>query len=412
MGAEIMVAHSDGGPFAHLRPALDLCFGIRDWPLYLHTVLTIMEADTPTAVPTKTKAPPTRKSQIIGGLLISAVTLFLCLGSIELAGFLWERSTAQGPLGWTLVASRRLDLALHGTSEHPYYLFEPNRSYVWEGIPVQINDRGFRTEAFSPTKEADVYRILNLGDSFVFGWEVNQEDTYGKLLEGKLNARGDGQAYEVINAGIPAWNLESERNFLLEEGLGYEPDLIILDVTVVNDIYGRGPSVDEGQSLFQGLRDHTYAWPFLTTQARFLLARQQGPEAMPVLNPPRRAESYYPLDKDDPTWDRIWGFIEEMYEASADRGADFIIVAFPTAFQLNSAVHPDVPQKVLGERAAAADITFVDLLPIYQQVCDEAAANDACEGYENLLFADVWMHPNQLGHRLTAETLESVIGRN
>jgi hypothetical protein len=371
-----------------------------------------MKANPPAIQVRQEARPVSKKLNIVTGLLISTITLLICLASIEVVGFLWERSTAQGPLGWTLVASRRLDLALHGTPEQPYYLFEPNRSYIWEGIPVQINSRGLRTEEFHKDKPAGVYRILNLGDSFAFGWEVRQEESYGKQLEHALNEQGENQTYEVINAGIPAWNLESERNFLLQEGLAYEPGLVILDVTVVNDIFGRGPAVDEERSLFQWLRDQTYAWPFLTTQARFLLARQQGPEAIPVLNPPLRAESYYPLDKDDPTWDKIWQFIEEMHQASVARGVDFIIVAFPTAFQLNSAAHPDVPQQVLAERAAAAGITFIDLLPVYRQVCEAAAAKDACEGYENLLFADVWMHPNQLGHQLAAEALRPVIKPN
>ncbi len=30
---------------------------------------------------------------------------------------------------------------------------------------------------------------------------------------------------------------------------------------------------------------------------------------------------------------------------------------------------------------------------------------DACEGYENALFADVWMHPNEFGHQMAAELL-------
>ncbi len=210
--------------------------------------------------------------------------------------------------------------------------------------------------------------------------------------------------YEVINAGIPGWTLESERNFLLQEGLSYHPDMVILDITLVNDIYGRGPAVSEKHTLFQWLRDHTYFWPFLTTQVRFLLARKRGPEAIPVLNPPRNAAAYYPLDEKSPVWDEVWAPIAEMAQACRQRGIRFVVVAFPTAFQLNSAPHPNVPQRVLARRTAAADIEFVDLLPIYRQTCDQAAPG-ACEGYENLLFADVWMHPNPLGHRLAAEAL-------
>ncbi len=347
-----------------------------------------------------------RKIRLATGLLISAMTLLLCLGGVELAGYLWERSTAQGPLGWTLVASRRLQLERHGSPDRPYYLFRPEEDYLWEGIPVHINSRGFRTEEFAMPKPAGTYRILNVGDSVAFGWEVRQEDTYGKQLEHMLNAHHDGHHCEVINAAIPAWTIEAERNFLLQEGLDYQPDLVLLDVTLVNDIYGRGPAVSERQTLFQWLRDHTYFWPFLTTQARFLLAKQRGPEAIPVLNPPRHAAAYYPLDEDSPVWDEVWAPIAEMQQACQQRGIRFIVITFPTAFQLNSAAHPDVPQLVLGRLAATPGIEFVDLLPVYRQACDDAAPG-ACEGYENLLFADVWMHPNPLGHRLAAEALST-----
>jgi hypothetical protein len=293
----------------------------------------------------------------------------------------------------------------HGTADMPYYLLRPNREYKWEGIPVQINSRGFRTEEFAVPKPANTYRILNLGDSIVFGWEVRQEETYGKRLEYVLNKREDGSKYEVINAGIPAWNLESERNFLLQEGLEYQPDLVILDVTIVNDIFGQGPAVSEEQTLFQWLRDHTYGWPFLTTQARFLLARQRGPEAIPVLNPPREAGAYFPLEENNPVYDQIWGYIAEMYAACQQRGINFLLVVFPTAFQLNSANHPDVPQRVIAERALEAGISYLDLLPVYRQICEQAAKG-ACEGYENLLFADVWMHPNPFGHQLAAQEIK------
>lgn len=80
---------------------------------------------------------------------------------------------------------------------------------------MHINSRGFRTEEFAVPKPAGTCRILNVGDSVAFGWEVRQEDTYGKQLECMLNACNDGHRYEVINAGILAWTIEMERNLLL-----------------------------------------------------------------------------------------------------------------------------------------------------------------------------------------------------
>jgi len=109
-------------------------------------------------------------------------------------------------------------------------------------------------------------------------------------------------------------------------------------------------------------------------------------------------------------WERVWALIAEMAQACQQNGIRFLVVAFPTAFQLNSAGHPDLPQRVMTRRAAAADIDFADLLPTYQRVCDSAPSG-ACEGYENLLFADVWMHPNSLGHQLAAKVLSTRLMR-
>ncbi len=48
------------------------------------------------------------------------------------------------------------------------------------------------------------------------------------------------------------------------------------------------------------------------------------------------------------------------------------------------------------------------MLPVYRQACDEAG-EVACEGFENHLFADVWMHPNELGHQLAAGALFNLV---
>jgi hypothetical protein len=352
---------------------------------------------------TKKKQPPSQKSQIMMGLFISAMTLFLCFGSVELVGYFWERSVSAGDLGWSLVASRRIEFEVHGTNEQPYPKFVPNGSYEWEGIPVAINSKGFRTEEFTTEKADDVYRILNVGDSFVFGWEVEFEDTYGKVWERALNA--NGKKVEVINAGIPTWNLEAERNFLLQEGLSYQPDLIVLDLTIVNDIKGAGPTPPaDSTSIFDWLRDNTYSWSFLRTQMQYLQAGKRGPEAIPVLNPPTQVGKYFSRDPNDPEWAELWAYIEEMATMADEQGIEFVILAFPTAFQLNSEGHPDTPQVVFSGLAENAGIPFIDLLPIYQAECNRVG-NDLCEGYVNHLFADVWMHPNALGNQLAAEEL-------
>ncbi len=356
-------------------------------------------------VPEETAESPTgekKKSSPWVGPIILVITLVILFAALELTAYLWEKKTAQDHLGWTLVAARRLKFDRQGSDENPYYVFTPGESYNYEGIPVEINDSSMRGPDVERPKPPGTTRILNLGDSIAFGWEVNYEDTYGVQLAELLAE--NGLDVEVVNAAAPTWNLETERNYLLQEGLSYQPDLIILDVTLVNDISEGGPAISENLNFIDWLRDHTYFWPFLTIQSRFLLARQRGPEAIPVLNPLPEAEAYFPTDYDNPIWDTVWGHIDEMAAAAQAQDIPFIVVVFPTALQVNSAGHPNIPQQVLIDRANEAGIPLIDLLPVYKQYCEQSEPN-ACEGYENILFADVWMHPRANGHLMAAEAL-------
>jgi hypothetical protein len=240
---------------------------------------------------------------------------------------------------------------------------------------------------------------------------VRQEETYGKQLEATLNARGDGKRYEVINAGTPGWGTEDERNFLLQQGLTYQPDVVLLDITLVNDIYGgvAEAGAAEQPSLPNWLREHSYIWPMLTTEGRMMLSKSNGPEAIPVLNPPRDAAAYFPVSQNDPYWNKWWTQVTDMQGALQPRGIRFVVVPFPTAFQFASHdAHPDTPERVISARAPAAGIDVVDPLPQYKAAC-AAAGPDACDGYINMLSGDVWMHPSPLGHQLAAQALGKVL---
>ncbi|MGH2537041.1 MAG: SGNH/GDSL hydrolase family protein [Candidatus Promineifilaceae bacterium] len=353
-------------------------------------------------------APRGPRSPLWAGLLISAVTVLVMLGGLELIGRVWERNLAESELGWSLVAPRRLEFQLRGSPDQPYYVLRPGGDYLWEGIPVHVNPAGLRGEAIASAKAAGAYRILNLGDSVAFGWEVRHEESYGQRLAALLSEPAGAGGVEVINAAVPTWNLEMARNYLLNEGLAFEPDAVVLDVTVVNDFRGEPAPLQGRPGLINWLRDNTHAWPFLTTNVRQLAAGESGPRAFEELTPPERAGAYFPLELDSPLWDSTWAFIADMRAALEQQAIPLVVIMFPTAFQANAAGHPDTPQQAFAGRAAAEDIAFVDLLPVYKAQC-EAAGPAACEGDENHLFADVWMHPNRLGHQLAAEALAPVV---
>lgn len=97
----------------------------------------------------------------------------------------------------------------------------------WD-IVVTHNKLGLRDREFSYEKPAGVKRVLVLGDSFTEGHGVASEATFPKVLEKKLV--DSGKKVEVINAGISSYSPSLEYLYLKNEGLKFNPDLVIVEV--------------------------------------------------------------------------------------------------------------------------------------------------------------------------------------
>jgi lysophospholipase L1-like esterase len=70
---------------------------------------------------------------------------------------------------------------------------------------ISINGLGLRNESVSLTAEADLKRIIILGDSFTFGISTPSEKTFPVILEAMLNHNEGSDSIEVINGGIPGF---------------------------------------------------------------------------------------------------------------------------------------------------------------------------------------------------------------
>jgi hypothetical protein len=238
------------------------------------------------------------------------------------------------------------------------------------------------------------------------------EDTYGKQLESILNEQGAGDMrYDVINTGVPGWSLENAFAYLQAEGLNYEPELIVLDVTIANDINGKSALLAGNDSgPFRWLSDHTYFWPFLQSQAAWAKARAQGKDRVSTIDPPTNAAKYFPLDPQSNRWDERWNTILDINRLAKENNARFVLVLFPLEFQMLDESFSTLPQEIFTERAAEAGIPVLDLLPAFQQACREKLGGP-CELEDRYLFADVWMHPSAEGHKVTAIELEKVLAK-
>ena len=96
-------------------------------------------------------------------------------------------------------------------------------------ISYKINSLGLRDKERSLEKPANTFRILMLGDSFTEGWGINQDKTFGAILEKRLNETSKSLNFEVINAGVSAYSPILEYLYLKNKGLNFKPDLVILN---------------------------------------------------------------------------------------------------------------------------------------------------------------------------------------
>jgi hypothetical protein len=158
-------------------------------------------------------------------LAVLAITAALAEGGARLAGV---APLTDGSLLWR---------------HHPRWGWhhEPGAEDVFVKVAfsqrIHINSRGLRERELPYEKPAGVTRVLVLGDSSVASFEVPPEAVFTRLAEDALRERG--YAVEFVNAGVRGWGTDQALLFLKEEGLRYEPDLVLYKWTA-NDAQDNG----------------------------------------------------------------------------------------------------------------------------------------------------------------------------
>lgn len=134
-------------------------------------------------------------------------------------------------------------------------------------IHIQANADGLRDIDYGK-KQEEAFRILGLGDSFAFGWGVESEQSFFKVLEKMLNKRIRSFApppfrrYEAINAGIPGFGTYEALALTKSVGLKYEPDLVVLAFYEGNDYKNNGDAPRKREIRDGYLADVTNEKPF------------------------------------------------------------------------------------------------------------------------------------------------------
>lgn len=154
-----------------------------------------------------------------------AIVLVTCAVGEGIARLAGERPLTPGALVWR-------------HHERWGWHHEPNTRDLFVKVgfsqEIAINSRGLREREIDYAKPEGVQRILVIGDSSVVAFEVAPEERFTAVIESLLAERG--LRTEVINAGTRGWGTDQTLLFLKDEGLRYQPDLVLYKWTD-NDAY-------------------------------------------------------------------------------------------------------------------------------------------------------------------------------
>jgi len=115
-------------------------------------------------------------------------------------------------------------------------------SFTFEDDPVRMevvhNSRGYRDLERTEENPDGAERILCCGDSFTWGWGVEQDSIYTRLLEDAF--REESRLVEVMNMGICGQGTVQALVGLRDHGFDYRPAVVVYQAAD-NDIPGNLP---------------------------------------------------------------------------------------------------------------------------------------------------------------------------
>jgi lysophospholipase L1-like esterase len=135
-------------------------------------------------------------------------------------------------------AVRGRALLRHGTPEAEQGLFQSDASLGTQLRPgavliarqrsLHVNRWGFRGGEIDREKPAGTVRVAVLGDSITFGLEASSDEAVWPARMQELLNAGDGRRYEVINGGVPGYDLTTSTMQLERQIADFDPDIVVV----------------------------------------------------------------------------------------------------------------------------------------------------------------------------------------
>jgi len=161
-------------------------------------------------------------------LVLATLMTLLAFGFSEAVIRVWverPRVAAKVLKGWALVPERVW------TTYHPvlgwYHQKGKKAILTKNGLEVEINtnSQGFRgRREYQENKPQEIIRIVTLGDSFAFGFGVEDNETFSSILEERYDN------LEVINLGVAGYGIDQMYLSFQSIGAKFHPDYVLVAI--------------------------------------------------------------------------------------------------------------------------------------------------------------------------------------
>ena len=291
------------------------------------------------------------------------------------------------------------------------------------------NSRGIRDKEYSLNKPRGIQRIVVMGDSYTWGFGVNDSEVYTERLEAILPDT------EVINLGVTSYAIWQEILYLKREGVQYGPDVVILGFCLNDIVWGKDRSEVSDRkkktvlkqadifnitefikknilyksSLYQFIIDRVYTSKQLVKALIYLGLR--GPlKGFADLNVDLQLSLQNYPDIVGKWWSLTEAELIELKQLASDRGIRFIVAVIPSPLAMDEVRFKheisqsifdakefdlDKPYRQMDNFATANNIEMINPVSVFRQRSKEGIS----------LYLKRDMHLNPAGHDLLAQSI-------
>ena len=296
-------------------------------------------------------------------------------------------------------------------------IIRPSATLGYELVPnlrggkITINSQGLRDRERDWEKPKGVRRILGIGDSFTFGYQVALDESYLKQLETKLNRTGGGRSegkWDVINAGVTGYNMWQYLEYFRCCGYRYNPDLLIIGV-FFDDFNGDpypGAGRDAGSSKPETYRAFSFLRlvNFIRNSSEILKYRYRHLIGVRWLKSIQERRAFIEGTKDGPLlkgtadpqiYRKFETRLDKILQIAKEHHIKVLVMLIPDVIQIG---HPELQgvNRILKDMCDRLGVAYLDITPAFERIKD----------VNSLYLLPYDAHTSPRGHSIIASQLE------